>query len=328
MDASGVESAARAGPAIEARSLMRRYPGRSVPAVAGVDLVVERGQWVALLGPNGSGKSTLLRILATLDVPSEGEARILGWSAGDRAGVSSVRARLGVVFQSVSLDPLLSVRENLMVSAATYAMPASEARDRIACLALELDIGARLDDRVGTLSGGLARRADLARALMHGPELLLLDEASAGLDLGARLALLDLLERARAMRRGGLTILSATHMMDEGERSDRVVMMHGGRIVADGTPTALRAARGERLLRVEDTAVARDVLARAGVLESAWTSDGEGREVVVSPGTDRERAIVEELLGIGAAFRIGAATLGDVYLALTGASLDDTREAA
>jgi len=280
----------------------RSYPGRPAPrvALAGVTLEIEAGEFVALLGPNGAGKSTLLRLLAGLDRPDSGEIH------------APPRARLGVVFQKPALDRLLTVRENLALQAALFGL--DRRAERAEDAAAELGIADRLGDRVGTLSGGLARRADLARAMLTDPDLLLLDEPTAGLDHAARSAFLEAID-ARRERSPGLAVILSTHLMDEAERAGRVVLMSEGRVVADGAPGELRAGLGRGpLLRAGAEA--------AGRLDASRLEITEGpRGVTASGDDDAIEAAARALLAAGVPFEVAPPTLGDVYLARAGRAL-------
>ncbi len=279
-------------------------------ALDGVSLTVPTGSWVSLLGPNGSGKSTLLRILATLDRQDEGTVTILGHDP--RGDAAAVRGRLGVVFQQPGLDALLSVRENLALEGALGGLRRSLVRERIDELVEVLDLKERVDQRVGTLSGGLARRTDLARALMRSPDLLLLDEPTTGLDPESRRAFIDLL-RDRASTTG-MTLVMTTHLMTEAEPADLVVMLGMGRIVASGSPSELCSRFGDHVVVVEPAA--REILSAHGL------SVEEGPDTLIGFGEAEDvRATVDALVAAGATFRHGRPTLDDVYLVRSGQRL-------
>ncbi len=307
--------------AISLRGVRKVYSVRRAPervALAGVDLSVGRGEWVTLLGPNGSGKTTLLSILATAIAPDAGEATVLGFDVVRQH--REVRRRLGAVFQSAALDDLLTARENLTLQGSLVGLGRSEARERAKTLAASFGFADRLGDRVGSLSGGLRRRVDLARALVGGPSLVLLDEPETGLDLEARVGFLDLIARREAMA-DRATIVMTTHLMESAERADRVVMMGGGRILADGAPTDLRAALNERVIHAapEESGVLRD--AGLDIREVAGEAVGSG------DAASMERAAAT-LARSGAWFRVQPPTLGDVYLAHAGRRLEDGDDAA
>jgi ABC-2 type transport system ATP-binding protein len=269
----------------------KRRPGAA--ALSGVSVEVAAGSWTVLLGPNGSGKSTLLGVVTGAVRASAGR---VGLSGGELSGG---RVELGVVFQTPALDGLLTVRENLMVAAALHGVRGAVARERAEVVAAAAGVAARLDERVARLSGGLARRADLARALVHRPGLLVLDEAAVGLDPGARREFLELVRQERRER--GMTVVAATHLLDEVEDADRVVLLAGGRVVGDATPAAL----------LDEVGGATGVVARV-------RRPGQATRVV--PG-GLSAAEAEELVRGGAWVSQGPATLEDVYLARTGAGL-------
>jgi ABC-2 type transport system ATP-binding protein len=226
-------------PALDVRSVAHTYAGAGPPALDGVSLRVEPGERVALLGPNGGGKTTLFRTVSTLLRPHAGTAAVSGFdTVRDSA---AVRARIGVVFQTVSLDGVLTVAENLRVHGALVGLRGAVLRERVAEALAAVGLADRAAARASTLSGGLARRADVARVLLHRPALLLLDEPTTGLDPTARRDLWDALD---ALRSSGTAQLVATHLLDEADRCDRVVVLDRGRVVAEGTPDALRSALG------------------------------------------------------------------------------------
>lgn len=214
-------------------------------ALDGVTFQVEPGERFGLLGPNGSGKTTLFRLITTLMRPTEGAVRVFGEDAA--RAPEAVRRRLGVVFQHAALDLELTVLENLRTHAALLGV--ADRDERIAELLAAFGLTERAGDRVKTLSGGLVRRADLARGLLHRPALLLLDEPTTGLDPTARRDLWTTLDRLQLAE--GTTVVVATHLMDEAERCARIGILSEGRLVALGTPAALRAELGGEALWLE-----------------------------------------------------------------------------
>jgi len=222
--------------AIVARGIVKKFGGLTV--LHGLDLKIPSGELFALLGPNGSGKTTLFRILTTLIAPDAGTAMVGGCDAV--RAPDSVRAKIGVVFQSPSLDGKLTVRENLAYGGALYGMHGAPLKARIA----ELVGALRLEDKIGslveTLSGGQQRRVEIAKCLLTRPEILLLDEPSTGLDPTARMDLWALLGNLRAAH--GMTVVFTSHLMDESARADRVGIMCGGRLVCEDLRPAVRPA--------------------------------------------------------------------------------------
>lgn len=232
-------------PAIELRQLNHRYGLHE--ALRGVTLKVRPGEIFALLGPNGGGKTTLFRILSTQLVPTGGQAQIFGHDVVREAG--EVRRLLGVVFQSPSLDKKLSAMENLLHQGHLYGLSGADLRSRIVAALDVVQLSSRAGERVEKFSGGMQRRVEVAKALLHDPRLLLLDEPSTGLDPAARRDLMDQLVRLR--EEAGVTSLLTTHLMEEAERCDRVAIMDRGQIVALGTPDELKAKCGGEVLILE-----------------------------------------------------------------------------
>ena len=301
-------------PIVEAHNISYRYGERI--AVDGVSFAVQPGAKHAFLGPNGSGKSTLFKVLATIFPLQAGSVDIDGHDLGREVDV--IRAKLGVVFQAPAVDKKLTVLQNLRYQAALYGLGGREAATRIDSALSDVGLTDRTKDSVGELSGGLRRRVELAKCLLHQPKILLLDEPSTGLDPGARQDLSRLLRSIE-----GLTVLLTTHLMDEADEADHVTILSEGRIVADAPPIEVRRGVGGEVFEVttsEPTIVA-ELLREKFQLEPT-VLDGAVR--ARKPDAHR---IVGELvdalrskLGTAAAPRItlGAASLEDVYIEKTG----------
>jgi ABC-2 type transport system ATP-binding protein len=300
---------------IEVEGLRRRYGDRE--ALAGVSFDVREAELFALLGPNGGGKSTLFRILATLLPPDEGTARVLGYDV--RTNPRDVRRHLGVVFQHASVDGKLTVEENLRYQGRLYGLHGSELADRIAELLERFGLADRRRDLVERLSGGLARRVELAKGLLPRPAVLLLDEPSTGLDPGARRELMQYLRELRD--EDGMTIVITTHYLEEAERCDRVGVLDRGRLVALDAPTALTAAVGGDVVVVQPTdvdALVEKVRERFG-LEGVRV-DGTLR-LEHARGHELVRDLVEAFPDDVHSITFGKPTLEDVFVRLTGRRL-------
>jgi len=212
----------------------------TVRAVDGVCLAARAGEFIALLGPNGAGKTTLFQLLAGLFVPDSGRIEVMGHDMS-RDPVPAL-ARLGIVFQQPTLDLELSVAANLLFHAGLHGIPRAVARARIERELVRLGLAERANDRISQLSGGNRRRIELARALLHEPRLLLMDEPTVGLDPRSRSDLLELILTMRAER--SVAVLWATHLCDEVPDADRVIVLHRGKVLADTTPMQLIATAG------------------------------------------------------------------------------------
>jgi ABC-2 type transport system ATP-binding protein len=232
-----------AAPVLACREVSRRY-GKT-QALDAVSLSVAPGEMVALLGPNGAGKSTLFQLLTGLFVADSGSVEVLG--ADMRRDPVRALARLGVVFQQPALDLNLSVRASLRFHADLHGLPPAVSRQRIDALLERFGLAASAAKPGRELSGGNRRKVELLRALLHEPSLLLMDEATVGLDPASRAQLLEEVLRAREER--GLGVLWATHLVDEAERAQRIVVLHKGKVRWDGTAAALCADQGERTLQ-------------------------------------------------------------------------------
>ena len=291
-------------------------------ALRDVTLQVAPGTLYGLLGPNGSGKTTLFRILSTLMPPSEGHAEVFGEDTTQRP--DAVRKRIGVVFQDEALDEALTVRENLRFQAGLYGLHGAAREERIEALLTRLGVADRADDPVKELSGGLRRRADLARGLLHRPDLLLLDEPTSGLDPAARRTFWTAMERLQEAE--GTTLLLATHLMDEAERCDRVGILSDGVLVADGTPTALKDDLGDETLWLDTESPSRlrdRIEAQFGVPTRIV-----GAVVQVAP-SDPPAFLSTLYEAMGSRIRsatIRTPTLEDVFMVHAGVSPEDRRE--
>jgi ABC-2 type transport system ATP-binding protein len=283
-------------------------------ALAGIDLEIRRGEIFGLLGPNGGGKTTLFRVLATLAPPQTGTVTILGADAARAA--FEVRHRMGVVFQQPGLDPKLTVEENLRCHAALYGLAGGVVRERVTRLLGRVGVADRATDLVETLSGGLARRVELAKSLLHEPDLLLLDEPTSGLDPGARRDFIEYLVHLRASE--GVTVVLTTHSMEEAERCDRVGFVSHGALVAVGTPDALKGEIGGDVVvvqTVEPERMRERIRDRFGC--EPRLVDGALR-IELPRGHEFVREVVEAFPGDIQAVTFGKPTLEDVFVHLTG----------
>lgn len=306
---------------IHLRNLSFRYRDRV--ALDDLSLQIPRAKLFALLGPNGSGKSTLFRLLATLIPLQAGEASILGIDL--RREAAQIRLGQGVVFQAPSLDKKLTVLENLRQQAALYGVSGSRLREQESRLLERFGLLDRKNERCEKLSGGLRRRVELAKCLLHNPQLLILDEPSTGLDPAARIDVMRLLTSLRDEQR--TTIVLTTHLLEEADRADEIAILDSGKVVAQGAPLALKSSIGGDTIELE-TANA------AGLSEAINRTLALNTNVVdqvvrlETPAATRELARIMESFGdqISAA-KIAKPSLEDVFIAKTGRRLlGETRE--
>jgi ABC-2 type transport system ATP-binding protein len=303
-------------PALRIDHLTHRYGDRT--ALADVSLTIPRGEIFGLLGPNGGGKTTLFKILSTLMAATEGAVSVLEHDLGREA--HHIRRHLGVVFQHPSLDPKLTGTENLRAHGLLYGLRGPALTARADALLARLGLADRMRDRVETLSGGLQRRVELAKALVHQPDLLLLDEPSTGLDPRARRDFTEYLRRLRDQE--GVTVILTTHILDEAERCDRVGVLERGRLVAVGSPGELKARVGGDVVVVQSgapEALQQKIRERFGC--EASLVDGTLR--VEGPrGHEFVREVVEAFPGEIQSITFGRPTLEDVFVHLTGRRLE------
>ena len=301
----------QAGP-IVVRQLVHRYGERV--ALNRLELSVAPGELLAVLGPNGSGKTTLFRILSTLIPPQSGLVAFGGFQLPRDA--DAVRGNLGVVFQHPSLDKKLTVEENLLCQGALYGLHGNLLRERIAECTGSLGVSDRMSERVEKLSGGLKRRVELAKALIHRPSVLLLDEPSTGLDPASRIDLWNYIARLRASTQ--MTVLFTTHLLDEADKADRVAILSAGSLVCLDSPARLRAELGEERLVIECDAP--DVLLERLRARYDWNIRSLDQLVMVD-SADAIKRIPELLQEFGGEIRnitVGRPTLEDVFIHRTG----------
>ena len=243
-EAAGLQQGSTAA-VIQVQDLRHTYGKRT--ALNGVSFAVNTGEIFALLGPNGSGKTTLFRILSTLMLPTSGRALVGGFDAARQP--DQVRRRIGVVFQAQSVDIKLTAAENLWHQGHLYGLHGSELKNRISSILGRVALADRANERVETFSGGMQRRVELAKGLMHHPSVLLLDEPTTGLDPGARRDLWQYLHQLRTQE--NVSVIVTTHLMEEAERCDRLAILNAGQVVALGTPSELRSQIGGDVILLE-----------------------------------------------------------------------------
>jgi ABC-2 type transport system ATP-binding protein len=308
--------------AIEIRALERRFSGNIV-AVAGIDLEVAEGEIYAFLGPNGAGKTTTVRMLTTLLVPTGGEAIVAGFDVVRQA--ADVRRAIGVALQEAALDPLMTGRELMLLQATLHAIPKPDAIRRTDALLERVGLTEAAERRIGTYSGGMRRRLDLATALVHDPRVLFLDEPTTGLDPVSRRAIWD---EVRKLNLEGTTVFLTTQYLEEADQvADRVGIINEGKMAAEGTPTALKAQIGRPHLELTLTDGTEDgravqVLARFG--EPLPSKDG-ALLVSLERGASDVALVVRALDEAGLCVEsldLVQPTLDDVFVAKTGRHLE------
>ena len=297
---------------VEVENLSHAYGDRI--ALADVSFGINAGEIFSFLGPNGSGKSTLFKILATLIPVKHGEVTLLGHNLARESG--QVRKRLGVVFQHPSLDVKLTVAENLRHHGHLYGMWGADLKRRVGEVLNQQDLTDRAGDFVETLSGGLRRRAELAKTLLHRPRLLLLDEPSAGLDPIARRKLLEFLDNLRET--ADVTVILTTHNLDEAETCDRVGILNSGELVAIGAPDELKGRISGDIVIV-DSPVSNQLAPKISrQFGYRVATDDDVLRVECDCGHEFVRDVVAAFPSEIRAARFGKPTLEDVFIKLTG----------
>ena len=307
--------------AINIRDVVYRYGQRT--ALRGISFSVAQGEIFALLGPNGGGKTTLFRLLSTLIPLQQGDVRLLACDL--RTQVREIQESIGVVFQVPSLDKKLTVLENLLYQGQLYGLSGKLLRSRSQVMLERLGLADRAHERTETLSGGLRRRVDVAKGMLHEPQLLLMDEPTTGLDPAARSDLWRYLEELRG--ESGVTILVTTHLLDEADRADRIAILHQGTLVALDTPEKLRSTVGGDSLTIktpQPTALAAAITDRFAC--PASVIDGSVR-LELPEGHAWVARLVEAFPGKIESVTLGKPTLEDVFIARTGHRFWQTQEA-
>jgi len=297
-------------PIIEVSGLTKHYG--AVEAVRGIDVTVEEGALFAFLGPNGAGKSTTINIMCTLAAKTAGSVRVAGFECGAEDG--GIRAAIGVVFQQNVLDDLLSVRENLLCRAALYGITGQAAASRVQELSGTLGLGEFIGRRYGKLSGGQKRRAEIARALMHTPRILVLDEPTTGLDPQTRRSVWDTVSEIQ--KSSGMTVFLTTHYMEEAANADMVAIIDHGLIAATGAPSELRGKYSSDRLRF----LPRDLPDMRAALDAIGT-EYEVIADIISVDVESSLAayaLLKKFEGQYSSFEVLAGNMDNVFINITG----------
>jgi ABC-2 type transport system ATP-binding protein len=310
-----IAEASTTGPetVIQIADLHHQYGDRV--ALNGVSFTVKRAEIFGLLGPNGSGKTTIFRILSTLMLPASGRALILGRDVA--LDPSGVRRQIGVVFQSRSIDLKLSAEENLIHVGHLYGITGSTLKTRVAEMLERVSLADRAGDRAETFSGGMQRRLELAKGLLHHPQVLLLDEPTTGLDPGARRDLWQYLQLLRDQE--GVSIIVTTHLMEEAEKCDRLAILSHGNLVGLGTPAQLKSEIGGDVILLDardPQKLATAITARFRVA-AAVLDDGRVR-IEREAGHRFITDVVEAFPGEIDSVSVSKPTLEDVFIRRTG----------
>ncbi len=306
---------------IEVRHLKKSYG--DVQAVKDISFSVERGSLFAFLGINGAGKSTTIDMIATMLRPDGGEVRVNGHVLGQED--DAIRHEIGIVFQDSLLDPMLTVRENLMIRGSFYGMRRNEVKASVARVTETVGLGEFIDRRYGQLSGGQRRRADIARALINTPAVLFLDEPTTGLDPQTRRSVWHTIQNLQET--SGMTVFLTTHYMEEAAQADYVTVMSKGEIIAQGTPIELKEHYSSDMLKMKyaDQAALTAIKARLREMGAAYTEGAETVDVKLD-NTMQAIPLIEACKDWFVNFEVVNGTMDDAFLRATGANEDDGRE--
>ncbi|KAB2372349.1 ATP-binding cassette domain-containing protein [Actinomadura montaniterrae] len=305
------------GPAVEVDGLIRKFG--EVEAVRGIGFTVAPGEIFGFLGPNGAGKSTTINMLCTLLKPTAGTARVAGFDVV--AERDSVRRNIGLVFQDPTLDGYLSGEQNLRFHAELYGVPRNVTGERIRQVLEMVGLWDRRADLVQTYSGGMKRRLEIARGLLHSPRVLFLDEPTVGLDPQTRASIWDYIRQLKDAEE--ITIFMTTHYMDEAEFCDRIAIMDSGRIVALDTPEALKAGVGKDRVRIQ---TADDEAAITALRERFDLEAGMSEGAVAFSVASGEAFVPRLFAELGVPIRsvsVSRPSLDDVFMSFTGSTIRD-----
>jgi ABC-2 type transport system ATP-binding protein len=303
---------------ISVSGLTKRYG--EVEAVRGIDLAVERGETFGFLGPNGAGKTTTIKILCTLARATSGTATVAGYDTATQR--DQVRRNIGLVFQDPTLDGYLTAAQNLRFHAELYGVPKDSVQPRMEQVLQMVGLWERRDSRVSTFSGGMQRRLEIGRGLLHAPHVLFLDEPTIGLDPQTRSLIWTYINELK--RREDITIFLTTHYMDEAENCDRIAIIDHGTIVAMDTPEALKASIGKDRVQIHTA----DDDAAIGALRRIFGIEAAVHEGAVTFAVASGEHFVPRLFAeLGVAIRavsVSRPSLDDVFMSYTGRTIRDT----
>src|SRR5580658_3765274 len=303
--------------AVRVNGLTKRYG--EIEAVRGIDFAVAPGETFGFLGPNGAGKSTTIKILCTLVHPTGGSARVAGHDV--IAERDAVRRNIGLVFQDTTLDTYLTGAQNLQFHADLYAVPKKAVAPRMRQVLEMVDLWDRRDGLVSTYSGGMQRRLEIARGLLHAPRVLFLDEPTVGLDPQTRSSIWEYINDLKS--REDITIFLTTHYMDEAENCDRIAIIDHGKIVAIDTPEALKASIGKDRVQISTA----DDEAAARALAETFSIDSGLHEGLVTFSVESGEHFVPQLFAsLPVAIRsvsVSRPSLDDVFMSYTGKTIRD-----
>ena len=319
--APAATAAARA-PAVSVRGLVKRYG--DVEAVSGIDFDVTTGETFGFLGPNGAGKSTTIGVLCTLVKPTGGRATVAGHDVATER--DEVRRNIGLVFQDTTLDGYLTAEQNLRLHAELYGVPRAVVPERMRQVLEMVGLWERRSTRVQTFSGGMKRRLEIARGLLHSPRVLFLDEPTVGLDPQTRSSIWRYIRELKA--REDITIFLTTHYMDEAEYCDRIAIMDRGRIIVLDTPEALKASVGRDRVQISTD----DDDAAIGAVRERFGLEATVAEGLVTISVENGEAFVPRLFAeLGLPIRsvsVSRPSLDDVFMSYTGTTIRDAEASA